>query len=526
MNICTIRNERFSPYSIYTELKALDKTKSPGSDGVHPHILNECAASFSEVLSQIYLKSFNTGIVPEAWKRANISPIFKKGKKTDPSNYRPISLTAIPCKIIEKILKSAITGHLFDNKLISKNQHGFVRFKSCVTNLLETLDIITESLNLGYLVDLILLDFSKAFDLVSHTGLLIKLKSMGLDSKIIDWIKSFLVNRKQRVVLGSIMSTWKDVLSGVPQGSVLGPLLFIIYINDMPGLLHHLCRLFADDSKIIAIIKNAQDTENLQIDLDKLGNWAQTWKMRFNYDKCKTMYFGKKNRPKKAYTLNNFETSTRSEITETDTERDLGIQISKDLKWNTQAKKAACKANSVLGMLKRTFLYWDCDILKILYTTFVRPHLEYASSVWSPYLKKDIKVLELVQRRATKLVPILKNLSYADRLKKLGLTTLEERRIRGDMIQYYKCLNGYNTVDWFCPNMTVSTSSLLGPAGGIRGNKPRLNRQFIRNFPQREHFFTNRIVPYWNDLPTRVIASKSINSFKSNYDKFKAGELD
>ena len=292
-NICTIRNDRFTPYSIYTELKTLDSTKSPGSDGVHPIILNECATSICEVLSIIYLKSFDTGVVPEAWKRANISPIFKKGKKTDPSNYRPISLTAIPCKIIEKILKSAIMGHLFDNKLVSKNQHGFVRFKSCVTNLLETLDIITENLNLGYLIYLILLDFSKAFDLVSHAGFIVKLKYMGLDSKIINWIKSFLSNRKQRVVLGRIMSTWKEVLSGVPQGSVLGPLLFIIYINDMPELLFHLCRLFADDSKIIAIIKNAHDIERLQLDLDQLGNWAQLWKMRFNYDKCKVMYFGK-----------------------------------------------------------------------------------------------------------------------------------------------------------------------------------------------------------------------------------------
>ena len=171
-------------------------------------------------------------------------------------------------------------------------------------------------------------------------------------------------------------------------------------------------------------------------------------------------------------------------------------------------------------------MYWNCDTLKNLYVTFVRPHLEYASSVWSPYLKKDIKTLELVQRRATKLVPNLKNLKYEKRLKILGLTTLEERRIRGDMIQNYKCLNGYNKIDWFNPNTVVSSVSLNGPASSIRGNKHRLNRQFIRNFPQREHFFTNRIVPYWNDLPSVVIASKSINSFKSNYDKFKAGKLD
>ena len=517
---CEISEQAFSPQSIYDALKSLDKSKSPGVDKLHPFILNESASGFSKVLSKIYTESYSTSVVPKSWRRANISPIFKKGLKTDPANYRPISLTSIPCKIIEKILKDFIMKHIFENKLINKCQHGFVRFKSCVTNLLETLDIITESLNLGFLVDLILLDFSKAFDLVSHAGLLLKLKSLGLDPKTIKWIESFLKDRKQRVVMGEIMSSWKDVLSGVPQGSVLGPLLFIIYINDMPDLIEHLCKLFADDSKVIAVIKNYQDSERLQTDLDKLVNWAQTWKMKFNHDKCKVMYFGKKN-PKTVYKLNNYETGTQVALTETDNERDLGIQLSKDLKWNLQAKKAANKANSVLGMLKRTFMYWNCDSLKTLYTTFVRPHLEYAASAWSPYLSKDIKILESVQRRATKLVPCLRTLSYEERLKRLGLSTLVDRRIRGDMIQYFKCVKGINTVNWFNPNNIANSVGLIGPAGNIRGNKHRINRQFIKNFPQRDHFFTNRIVPYWNELPEEVINSRTVNSFKKKYDKYK-----
>ena len=174
-------------------------------------------------------------------------------------------------------------------------------------------------------------------------------------------------------------------------------------------------------------------------------------------------------------------------------------------------------------MLKRTLVNWNCHILKILYTTFVRPHLEYASPAWSPYMKKDIKCLENIQRRATKLVNEIKNLSYEDRLKKLGLTTLEERRVRGDLIQYYKCINGFNRVNWSKPNLGANSVGLSGPAGNIRGHKHRLNRQFIRNFPQRENFFVNRVVPHWNELPSSVISSKSIESFKINYDKFKSG---
>jgi len=188
-----------------------------------------------------------------------------------------------------------------------------------------------------------------------------------------------------------------------------------------------------------------------------------------------------------------------------------------------QTKKAANKANSVLGMLKRTFTYWSCDSLKILYTTFVRPHLEYAASAWSPYLSKDVKILETVQRRATKLVPCLRNLNYETRLERLGLTTLEERRIRGDMIQYFKCVKGFNKIEWFNPNTVTSSISLFGPASGIRGNKHRLNRQFIRNFPQRENFFTNRIIPNWNILPEEVVNARSVNSFKKKYDEFKQG---
>ena len=212
----------------------------------------------------------------------------------------------------------------------------------------------------------------------------------------------------------------------------------------------------------------------------------------------------------------------RNSLGTTEVERDLGVMISNDLKWGCQTQKAANQANAVLGILKRTFSYWTPDSLKTLYISFVRPHLEYASSAWSPYQKKDIATLENVQRRATKLVPSLKNFSYEKRLEIIGLTTLHERRIRGDSIQFFKFKNNFNSVDWYHPNALTNSINTNGPASGIRGHKQRFQRQATRNCQARENFFTNRTIPNWNALPKSVIESGSINGFKANYDNFKS----
>ena len=233
--------EIFTPSSIENCLATLYKYKPPGIDGLHSFVLVEARQVLALPLSLLFTQSFNSAQVPCSWKQANITPIFKKDSKVIASNYRPISLTSIPCKIMERLIRNAMIEHLMDNNLLNSNQHGFSPGKSCATNLLETLDIITDAMNSRHL------DFAKAFDKVSHSLLLIKLKAYGFDEKTCNWIEAFLSNRKQRVVLGE-HSDWLDVLSGVPQGSVLGPLLFLIFINDMPCPVQHFCKLFADDT--------------------------------------------------------------------------------------------------------------------------------------------------------------------------------------------------------------------------------------------------------------------------------------
>ena len=251
-------------------------------------------------------------------------------------------------------------------------------------------------------------------------------------------------NRRQRVVLGESISDWVSVTSGVPQGSVLGPLLFIIFINDLSDSLKNICEIFADDSKVLSIIKNMLNCLALQDDLQKIDEWTKIWLVKLNDEKCKVMHCGINN-PKFDYSING------TVLNETTCERDLGVQISNDLKWSNQVNYAANKANQVLGSIKKTIKFQNKESLSRLYKAFVRPHLEYAVQVWNPYLKKDVKVLESVQRRATKLVPGLKKLSYTDRLKELNLTTLEERRVRGDLIEMYKITTVLDKINWHKP---------------------------------------------------------------------------
>ncbi len=273
---CIVDMNHFSPGKVERLLLKLNNNKACGTDGIKPRVLKECAPMFAKLLSQLFAKSMQTGQVPDKWKEAYVTPIHKKGSKLDPANYRPISLTAVPCKIMETVIRNLMMDHLLRYNLISPFQHGFVQKKSCQTNLIETLDIITESSNKGFPTIVVFLDFAKAFDKVSHSALLKKLHAYGFSGPVANWIGSFLSNRKQRVILGDCNSDWLVVRSGTPQGSVLGPLLFTIFINDMPRDLHHHCRLFADDTKLVASIKNAQDYALLQNDINKLVSWART----------------------------------------------------------------------------------------------------------------------------------------------------------------------------------------------------------------------------------------------------------
>src|SRR5260221_5477362 len=312
---------------------------------------------------------------------------------------------------MESILKDAITEHLHRFNLVRNTQHGFVKNRSCLTNLLSFLEFVRDYVDKGVPIDVIYLDFKKAFDKVPHHRLMVKVRALGIDGPIAKWIENWLENRTQRVVINGQSSDWEKVISGVPQGSVLGPLLFIIYVNDLENKVANKLLKFADDTKVFGLVANESEVASLRQDLKSLCNWSEDWMMLFNVEKCRVMHFGYNNQNCK-YSLNNNELCTVSE------EKDLGVIVQSDLKVSSECAKVVKTANQILGMIKRSFTSRNKEIILNLYKTLVRPHLEYGVQAWRPYLKKDIDLIERVQHRATKIIDGLKDLSYEQRLSK------------------------------------------------------------------------------------------------------------
>ena len=278
-----------------------------------------------------------------------------------------------------------------------------------MTNLLQFIETVTDYVDQGYPVDVLFLDFQKAFDKVPYGRLLLKVKAMGIGSLAANWIESWLSDRKQRVVINGKCSGWSEVSSGVPKGSVLWPILFVIFINDIEdGICGNILK-FADDTKLFCKFGCDINGVQLRADIRKCYNWSEEWQMLFNLDKCKIRHFGYNN-PNNTFLLG-------GHILETvDEEKDLGVMIQKDLKASSQCVKIVKTANQILGLIKTTFIFKTKDNLLQLYKCLVRPHLECCIQVWNPYLKKDIDLLEGVQHRATKMILGYKHYCYEDRL--------------------------------------------------------------------------------------------------------------
>jgi ribonuclease P/MRP protein subunit RPP40 len=373
-------------------------------------MLKELASELKDILTIIFTRSMAEGKVPEDWRSANITPIFKKGRKCEAGNYRPVSLTSHVCKVLESIIKDSIVEHLNKNELLNETQHGFRSKRSCLTNLLIFMEKVSDYVDQGCPVDVVYLDFQKAFDKVPHERLLLKIGALGIGGEVVNWIRAWLRDRKQRVVVSGESSDWSAVTSGVPQGSVLGPILFIMFINDIEvGVCSNVLK-FADDTKLFGKVGSEENCKQLRADLRRLYNWSIDWQMLFNLEKCKIMHFGYNN-PKNTFLLGSQILDSVKE------EKDLGVLITDDLKVSNQCVKVVKTANQVLGMIKRTFTFKTTDNLLQLYKSLVRPHLEYCMQVWCPYLRKDIDMIEGVQRKATRMILGYSEKSYEERLK-------------------------------------------------------------------------------------------------------------
>ncbi len=400
-----------------------------------------------------------------------------------------------------------------NNNLIYASQHGFRSKRSCLTNLLEFLENVINVNDENTPIDVFYLDFKKAFDKVPHARLILKLQALGLDENLIRWIRVWLQGRTQRVVVNGACSEWSSVLSGVPQGSVLGPVLFLIYINDLDEGIKSKIFKFADDAKMMGNTGSDLEARVVQDDLDKLTAWAEKWQMEYNVNKCKVMHFGNKN-GKRRFSLG------LNELTETKEERDLGIIICDDLKVHKQCIKAANKGNQVLGLISRTFSSKKRSIVVKLNKSLVRPHLDYCSQAWNPHYINDIETIEKVQRRATRMIEECKNLKYEDRLRRTRLTTLETRRIRADLLEVFKIVHGLDNIreDLF---FTRSNSKSYYTTRGhsFKFFKKRFNTDTAK------YSFGNRVVDTWNNLPEEIVQSESFLTFKIRLDHYIGSTL-
>ena len=500
-------NMVFRPSQIKKKIEQLKNRSAPGPDGLAPRLLKELVNEVAVPLSIIYSKSMASGEVPEDWRTAYVTPIHKKGPRTNASNYRPVSLTSVPGKIMESMIKDKMLAHLKSNKLIGPSQHGFVPGRSCSTNLLSFLEKATKIIDDGGSIDMVYLDFAKAFDMVPKHRLVSKLKAHGFGGDILRWIENWLSDRKQRVRLNGKLSSWIPVTSGVPQGSVLGPILFVIFINDLEqDIRAEVVLKFADDTKIGQQMRGPEDREILQHSLDKVVSWAGRWGMKFNVSKCHILHLGKNN-PKYQYTMSGEPLEVTTE------ERDLGVLITDNLKVSAQCDKATRTANGVLSHILRTFTYRSKDVLPKIFAQYVRPHLEFAAPVWSPWLRTDIDKMEAVQRRMVAAVTGLKGRDYYERLEELEITTLEDRRKTLDLLQAFKILSGRDDVewrDWFekLPEPEHRLHRTRATEGGqqLKRGQPRLEI--------RRNFFSQRIVEKWNSLPSSARQCMTMAQFR------------
>ena len=398
-NFPTIPSLTVTEAGVAKLLSKIVTTKASGPDEIPNHLLKELSTEIAPILTHIFNQSLRDGCVPLDWKKANIAPIYKKDDKHLASNYRPISLTCVCSKLMEHIVVHHLMEHLDSNNILTDLQHGFRRKRSCVSQLLMTTADLAFHNNNNTQVDINILDFSKAFDVVSHRKLLAKLQHYGISGPVHSWIQSFLSGRTQQVVIEGRTSKSAEVLSGVPQGTCLGPILFLCYINDIADGIQSQLRLFADDALLYRPIKSFEDHVILQKDLKHLEQWANRWDMRFN--------------PKKCYVISSKRSGTKSSygydlcdhlLKVVPTNPYLGVLLSETNTFTSHIDNVCSKASRTLGFLSRNLKSCPAELRKLAYTSMCRSTLEYASQVWDPYRKEDKDKLKKVQSKAARFV--------------------------------------------------------------------------------------------------------------------------
>ena len=508
-------------------LSDINSNKAHGPDGIHGKILKNCAVGLAFPLTCIYKVSYNCGYLPEEWKLANVVPIFKKGSKTEVKNYRPISLTCLVMKVFERIVKEKLLS--LTNDLLDPRQHGFLEHKSCTTNMVLFCDSLALSLNENIINHVIYFDFAKAFDSVNHDLLLHKLKShYNIDGILLKFLTNYLKGRTQRVVLGSESSSTMAVNSGVPQGSILGPLLFVLFINDLPSEVSEGTDiiLYADDTKMWRKIRSPLDCSILQRDINSLNEWANRNKMKFHPSKCKVLSISSRTHDNLSvvYSLG----GTVLEFV--NTEKDLGVDITPKLSWTVQCDRIYTKACQQLGIVRRNgHIVTDVRSRRALYLSLVRSQFENCSIVWRPTTISLSKKLESLQKRAIKWILSEENLSYSSeqyiqKCKAVDILPLAQKFDLNDLLFFHKSIN--NLVPVSLPqylSFYLGGSRLrhchLDSQSLVSSIVPRSSQSSIHSSGPLSKSFFYRTHLLWNSLPLEIRQISCPSSFKSHLTK-------
>jgi hypothetical protein len=483
-------------------LKDIKINKASGPDAIPNILLKELATELAPIIQSLFTQSLKTGELPPDWRNANVSPLFKKGDRHLPVNYRPVSLTCVVCKVFEHIICKHILDHTDLHNILTNLQHGFRKGRSCETQLVLTMQDLFEANDRKREIDIAVLDFSKAFDTVPHQLLVNKLHHYGIRGNLLNWIDEFLSNREQCVVVEGVSSEKVHVDSGVPQGTVLGPLMFLLFINDLPQQVSSQVRLFADDCLLYRTIDTQEDQVKLQSDLIALERWAKKWGMKFNAKKCNILQISR------SQPLIHFYKLCGHILEEVSEAKYLGVTISNSLKWDTHIDNISAKSNRTLGFLRRNLKKCPQKLKEQSYIALVRSTLEYSSSIWDPYYKKDIEKLHKVEKRAARFVTsqYSNESSISDILDSLGWQSLETRRREARLALFFKIAKGLVAVD-------KDVYLTQGESRTRSANNMKF-RQLKTTTTQYQNSFFPRTIPEWNNLPQSTIDSDTVKSFK------------
>lgn len=510
----------FTREDILEALEELDPYSAAPDGDIPAKILKVCRYQLAGPLKLLWYESFSRGCIPEELKTQYITPIYKKGDRTDPANYRPVSLTSHVMKTFERVMRKYLVKYLEDSEFLHNNQHGFRKKRSCMTQLLSHIDQIYQSLNNNDEVDVIYLDFAKAFDKVDHSILLAKLARYGIKGKALKWLNEFLCGRKQTVVVEGTRSSLQPVVSGVPQGTVLGPILFVLYINDLLSTIKHSCGFsFADDTKLIGGIQGLSSVNHLQDDLNLVIEWSRSNNMELHEQKFEVVSYNlntsKTLRELPLYPENvEYSTPKGHVITPQEIVCDLGVNVSSSRGWGPHIEKTVQGARKMAAWVLSAFRDRSPTVMLTLYKSMVRSKLEYCCPVWNPVKITEIQRLENVQRSFTRKILGCSELQYWDRLKKLKLMSLQRRRERYCIIHVWKILNEEAPNDI---GFTFNCHQRLG----LKAVIPPVNKNSqlsVRS--DYDSTFRVRAAQLFNILPPELRATTSLDGFKAGLGRF------